>query len=881
MSGIPEDADVVAAYLYWEAITVTSNPAQARVKFRGQEIPIDDVLTVKKASRPLQDATATCWSSGTPLTMFQFRADVLRFLPLRLDVNNEPTGIRLVNDTDLEEQNLPLHTVSLPTRSGNQIPEDGGASLVVVYRNPGANEPLRKIVFYDGIHIQTDLTEETTLTLQGFYQSSLNKSAKITHLIGSGQPNNNERVFFNGVQKSLSNPIAIGSSSQRGWSALTYDVTQQMSPIATGSIVPGGYGESVTTKVNHSAGGGYDCLSWGAVIFSTAVADVDADGLPDGLEDVSGGLKDPDNTPLPNLKAMGGGSDQADMFIEVNTMSALPGTVYGSATAPVDSTDLAHPTRTDVNGHTHMPTPEMIKMLGDMYAANGIRLHVDAGDLNEYEAFGAIQHADWVDDYTSDDGNAYLIGNGVGTNIATLARGGEQITERACDPTEPNCHFPAYPGTVSWKLGLQLHRGWPVDDDGHEFSLDPMAPDFFDWNAPTAEHRVRFDRGREGLFHYVLYAHARAKPKSLPCLKNNFPRDYDANNGTSCVTNNPFFNPLDYHVPSSTSGVADLPGNSALVTLGLWEEFVARPFVRASTTFHELGHNSGLWHGGLPAGGISAMWGNKGLGTATAFEANCKPNYLSSMSYLYQVHGLFNDADELLFDYSATVHGGSSETALADAALSPTPPYQPAWFAPFNSSLATSLGVSAAKRFCGGAVGAPQNTMARVHTLLSTAYIDWDGDLTQDNPSASQDVNFDGPPLTSAAFTGYDDWANIRLNQVGYCDDRDAAWLARRHDRFRWRHDRLRGRHHRLCRRHDRLMPAAPSIMPAARLITPAARLISLAAPSIMPAARSTLPAARSILPVGQSISPAVRKRSLATTRMNPARVVRLASRHA
>ena len=50
-----------------------------------------------------------------------------------------------------------------------------------------------------------------------------------------------------------------------------------------------------------------------------------------------------------------------------------------------------------------------------------------------------------------------------------------------------------------------------------------------------------------------------------------------------------------------------------MVTLGLWDEFVARPFVRASTTFHELGHNLNLWHGGQPA-----IWGNKAQNTATS-----------------------------------------------------------------------------------------------------------------------------------------------------------------------------------------------------------------------------------------------------------------------
>jgi hypothetical protein len=107
------------------------------------------------------------------------------------------------------------------------------------------------------------------------------------------------------------------------------------------------------------------------------------------------------------------------------------------------------------------------------------------------------------------------------------------------------------------------------------------------------------------------------------------------NNGTACSTPNPQFQPLQYHVPTSASGIADLPGGTLLVTLGLWEEFVGRPFTRAGTTFHELGHNLELWHGGG-----SPTFGNKGLGIATYIEPNCKPNYQSVMNYLFQVGGL-------------------------------------------------------------------------------------------------------------------------------------------------------------------------------------------------------------------------------------------------
>ena len=93
-----------------------------------------------------------------------FRADVLSLLPMRMDAatptltnpDGNPTGKRLVNTSDLAANALlPRLTVTLPVRNGNRAPESAGASLVVVYRTLApTNEPLRKVVIYDGFHPQ-------------------------------------------------------------------------------------------------------------------------------------------------------------------------------------------------------------------------------------------------------------------------------------------------------------------------------------------------------------------------------------------------------------------------------------------------------------------------------------------------------------------------------------------------------------------------------------------------------------------------------------------------------------------------------------------------------------------------------------------------------
>lgn len=276
---VPPNADILAAFLYWETIAPTwATPPQIAdfVKFRGQ--PIKSVR-VKSIGRELTGSTGQCFTAAGPLTMTMFRADVLRLLPPLRDVNGKTTGKLLVNDADLIANNLGLHTVTLPEAgTGNVIPQSAGASLVVVYRDPA--QPLRKIVAYDGIYIQPQ-GETTTQTIRGSYQSDpLNRKAKITHIVGSGANNRTDQLSFNN-SVIASDPFPGSSkSSDRSWAAVTIDVSDKM----PGTDVNGPYGETVTSKVTHTRSNPYDCLSWTGTWFSTTVKDDEHDGIPDRLE---------------------------------------------------------------------------------------------------------------------------------------------------------------------------------------------------------------------------------------------------------------------------------------------------------------------------------------------------------------------------------------------------------------------------------------------------------------------------------------------------------------------------------------------------------------------------------------------------------------------
>ena len=193
-------ADILAAWLYWE--TIVSDPSQlAGAQFRGH-----DLTVVQTNKLSLTGPFASCWGSQGPnptFTMYQMRADVRRFLPLQYDANHRSTGKRLVNDEDLTSNNDPTtgqpftpHKVSMPDAGmGNNAPVTAGASLVVVYRLRDSLEPLRKIVFYDGIAVLENLDGASLLQpLRGIYQSATDTSAMLTQIGASGQPNQTDRL---------------------------------------------------------------------------------------------------------------------------------------------------------------------------------------------------------------------------------------------------------------------------------------------------------------------------------------------------------------------------------------------------------------------------------------------------------------------------------------------------------------------------------------------------------------------------------------------------------------------------------------------------------------------------------------------------------------
>ena len=470
-----------------------------------------------------------------------------------------------------------------------------------------------------------------------------------------------------------------------------------------------------TTLTVDRWGASPDCASVSAIVFRTTVQDTDGDGLIDAWEKSPPPI-DPTGTPLPDLASMGATPDHKDLFVQIDFMQAAEGTKYG---------DVAK------HAHTHLPAAEALASVAQAFGAapvgnpdkkNGIRVHLDVGDRYQ--------------------GPAHIV-------PATRARGGKGISETlACpDPASPETgkpvecatfrpdgavaaqadipgQYPKHPGTVGWKTGFQLIR----------------------------DELLGFDRNRKDIFHYVLFGHSVGIPRE-PCL------NADGSADLACQASNPGF-----HVPRTNSGIADFPGGDVLVTLGAFDDGQQLPvgtaFMQASTLMHELGHNFELTHAGLQS-----------LDPAVPREPNCKPLYLSTMNYLYQLRGLPDAKGGLHLDYSAT------DTATLDelGGLSEKAPvggqYRLGWYAPLNNSYLAGL-AQPAKKHCDGsdlkmdANGNPAEiAMVRVDAPAVGGQIDWDANGTLGASAVPLDANFNGD--RTALNSSPSDWANLRLSQVG------------------------------------------------------------------------------------------------------------------
>ena len=464
VTGVPEGADILAAYLYVQTAETVQWSGIDHAKFNGSDLGPGSNSLAKALNWDL--ATTPCWTVAYPRgrRLVTYRADVLRFLPIGTNGKQVVSGPHTLEVPDSGTAYGEVEEGG--TESGGWVgPRAIGATLVVVYRDP--EMPFKAVVIYDGGAKKTAFATMDQ-TIAGFYQASANPAARMTHIVGDGRSGLSERVLLEG-QVIATNPF-VGAEGPK-WDNPTFGDLPLPADAASAAVrvAPNGLLS--------------DCLCYSGIVFSTNVADADDDGLLDVWESSDEPILDPNGQPLPNLKAMGANPNQKDLFIEIGYMETLAPATYGGESKPA---------------HSHLPTPAALKLVGDAFAKELIAVHFDVG--NGYPL--------------GSDAEPYII-RGTG-----LAKGGDAIAETITQctrlPGDPPwvCQFSDYPGTVGWKSGFRFLRD-------QVFSVTPTPPvtspptpleDYCGVPGYTCD--VRFDRNRKDSFRYALFAHAIGLPKS-------------------------------------------------------------------------------------------------------------------------------------------------------------------------------------------------------------------------------------------------------------------------------------------------------------------------------------------------------------------------------
>ena len=782
---VPQGADIVAAYLYWEAVENSGvHSGQNGFFSNGTMDSSGNLVNYPIIGTQLGNPNApVSWSAGGctgssqgSKTIVTYRAEVSGLLPI------DPNGNVLPNTT---------YQVSLPDSGFPSVPPFAeGATLVIIYRLLTSAVPLNAVVIYDGAFAPSNQSSTVTQPIIGFFQAGNDLGgavvSKITHIVANGQKNKTQNVYLNNVNlpSLYTNLTPLPGHYNQSWDNPTW--------LLPNGVVNAGDASATTKVVPTSNSKG--CVTWAAIIMSTTVQDSDQDGLLNFWKKNQGYYDAGANRGMSNQGMCT--MNQGACILKANDPSwvSLSGATQGEQDVFIQldymCTQFIAQTRTcdTNNGVSYKPDPNAISNLVSAFSSNGHKINVHI---------------------VPDDNNPILA----------------QLCADTTDPTNGNpvyCPHPAQAGVVDWKSGYAALKGQPMNYPD-ETSCDTQTPP----NQPTGSGPPcvrRFPPGQNNSYHEAIFAVASATPNwyfldgSLTCISTSANTCISAPgsntltfttsaphglapdptntgipngritvsgaisnpglNGTylvqsvcpgspSCVPNTTSFTiqlatataaptkatdpalSVTSSVVLTGSGVSDIGGADSLISLGLWGTDGQTVPVESGTFMHELGHSLGLAHGGLYrtdlGGGVQGQLPDN---YSFSFEPNCKPNYQSVMSYLFQVDlldGVLDYSEQGLNTVNTLNESLPSPANVLDNLIHPTT----MWYAPNQT------------------VGSPATAHCDGSPLLPTDPPSFllQGPASSITWAANQDINFDGKIET--ALQGYDDWTNLLLDQVG------------------------------------------------------------------------------------------------------------------
>ena len=775
---VPKGAQIVAALLYWQTIekagvaggatgsgqngyirpllySTTGGPAAPGYAFSGTNV---------SPTSNLSWGPGGCSGTSTAGEVRQtYRADVAGSLPL--DANGNPTA----NGS---------FTVSLPSAALSP-PFTLGATLIVIYRilsgAGGPNIPLNAIVLYDGDYASATSKLTMTQPLQGFYDAANSPVSRLTHIVGNGNLLNRQTVYLNStaLPSLYSSLLPPFPGYYVNWDNPTWTFSNSATnPIKAGS-------SNAQTEVIPSSSN-QACVSWGAVIVSTTVQNSDNDGIldswkesnPPGYCDAAlengactiGDSLDPGWVPLP-----GATHGEQDVFLQYDYMCSS----ISSGSCVTGGSNYSFDPRLAVDVQDGLtPHATSVDKVVAAYEKHNIHLHAIPGNIIEESQPPNISCID--SDNTCPfpnepgtvgfrEGLAYVKNQTIDTDTGLL--GCPNTPPDPCVPVfqhgkKDSYHYVLFShgvGLPNWFLsGGSLVS---VKQSGNTVTFTTQLPHGIQQIVAQPSGAVANDNlctnGRVTVVFAITNSNLNgtfcvlSKPAptattfsiTVPGSPTNF--TYTTNTDPNLAVAN--------GQVTSMSGYSDVGGQNSVISLGYggWGPPINPAAdgnkwqMKAGTLMHELGHTMALTHGGTFLNNLSK---NPDDYTPT-YEANCKPNVQSSMSYLFQfdllqVPGQLNGAGNgplVVVDYS-------EDPPLLSPELIPTLTKS----SPEGPGILNNLsyGTTAAFQLTSYAGGTSTSPHCDGTPLLSTdkpvTYVPFSPSAFFWSKATGEDINFDG-----------------------------------------------------------------------------------------------------------------------------------------